>query len=98
MVRVFTGPGTGVWQELANLSSVSWTESLTAPQTATVRTPLDIAPEDQPAEFIIVPMPLTVPYESVLPRSTGPMIWSLRSTTRRGAPPSSANWGTTTGS
>ena len=61
MVRVFTGPGTGAWKELTRLSSVTWTESLTTSQTATVRTPLDIPPEDWPAQFIIVPMRLDAP-------------------------------------
>ena len=61
MVRVFGGASSGGWRELTNLSSVTWTESLTAAQTATVRTPLDLPPEDWPAEIIIVPMRLDTP-------------------------------------
>ena len=58
MVRVFGGSGRGEWKELTNLSSVTWTESLTTAQTATVRTPLDILPGDWPGAVIIVPMDL----------------------------------------
>ena len=68
MVRVFTGSGTGGWTELAELSSVSWTESLTTAQTATIRTPVDIPPEDWPDRFIIVPMPLDAHRGAFAPR------------------------------
>ena len=73
MVRVFTGSGTGGWSELTRLSSVSWTESLTTVQTATIRTPVDIPPEDWPDRFIIVPMRLDAPRNNrALPPVYGP--------------------------
>ena len=72
MVRVFTSCGTGEWKELSSLSSVTWTESLTAVRTATIRTPLDIPPEDWPAEFIIVPMRLDAARNTAAPPVYGP--------------------------
>ena len=84
MVRVFTGRGTGDWTELTHLSSVTWTESLTTAQTATIRTPVDIPPGDWPAEIIIVPMrleaardararpPVYGPYDLVAPEYDSP--------------------------
>ena len=61
MVRVFGNSGGRDWREITRKASVTWTESLTEAQTATVSTPLDIAPEDWPARMIIVPMSLRAP-------------------------------------
>ena len=93
MVRVFAGPisRTGLlgfagsnWAEITHLSSVTWTESLTAQQTVTVRTPLDIPPEDWPSQLIVVPIgldavrdgsafpPVYGPYDVVTPEYDTP--------------------------